>query len=82
MREATKESVTVEVKVGEATTYRGYLPQILEDIKALVDSQTQTDPSFKSTRLYTRLSAAEVRRQLIEKKGYIDDQLPTWKPFV
>ena len=43
----------------------------------LVDSQTQTDPSFKSTRLYTRLSAAEVRYQLIEKKGYTDDQLPT-----
>lgn len=54
-----------------------HLPQILEDIKALVDSQTQTDPSFKSTRLYTRLSAAEVRRQLIEKKSYTDDQLPT-----
>lgn len=54
-----------------------HLPRLLEDIKNVVDSQSQTDPSFKSQRLYTRLSAAEVRRQLIEKKAYTDDQLPT-----
>jgi hypothetical protein len=54
-----------------------HLPQLLEDIKTLVDSQSQTDPSFKSQRLYTRISANEVRRQLIEQKGYINDQLPT-----
>jgi hypothetical protein len=52
------------------------LPHLLEDIKALVDSQSQQDPQFKSQRLYTRLSAAEVRRQLIAKKGYTDPQLP------
>lgn len=53
------------------------LPHLLEDIRALVDPQTQTDPSFKSTRLYTRMSAAEVRRQLIEQKGYQDQALPS-----
>ena len=30
-----------------------------------------------SQRLYTRLSAAEVRRQLIVQKGYRDAELPT-----
>ena len=54
-----------------------HLPRLLEDIKKLVDSQSQTDPSFKSQRLYTRLSAAEVRKQLIEKFGYTDEKLPT-----
>ena len=54
-----------------------HLPNLLEDIKNLVDSQSQTDPSFKSQRLYTRLSAAQVRRQLIEKYCYTDDDLPT-----
>ncbi|BAZ53234.1 transposase [Nostoc sp. NIES-4103] len=39
------------------------LPNLLEDIKKLVDSQSQIDPSFKSQRLYTRLSAAQVRHQ-------------------
>ena len=33
--------------------------------------------SFRTARLYTRLSAAEVRRQLIAQKGYTDEALPT-----
>jgi Rhodopirellula transposase DDE domain len=54
-----------------------HLPNLLTDIAALVDSQSQTDPQFRSTRLYTRLSAAEVRRQLIAQKGYTDAEVPT-----
>jgi DNA-binding protein Fis len=54
-----------------------HLPEILEDLKNLVDSQSQTDPSFKSERLYTRLSATEVRHQLIEKFAYSNEELPT-----
>lgn len=53
------------------------LPNLLRDIRELVDSQSQTDPSFKPTRLYTRLSAAEVRRQLMTQKHYTDAELPT-----
>ena len=53
-----------------------HLPNLLVDMRALVDSQSQTDPTFRTTRLYTRLSAAEVRRQLIEQKGYSDESLP------
>jgi hypothetical protein len=53
------------------------LPNLLVDIRAIVDPQTQTDPSFKSTRLYTRISAAQVRRQLTEQKGYQDEELPS-----
>jgi hypothetical protein len=53
------------------------LPPLLSDIKALVDSQSQTAPQFRTARLYTRLSATEVRRQLIAQKGYTDDALPT-----
>jgi hypothetical protein len=54
-----------------------HLPHLLDDIRAIVDSQSQADPQFRSTRLYTRLSAAEVRRQLIAHKGYTDAALPT-----
>jgi hypothetical protein len=53
------------------------LPNLLVDISAIVDGQSQTDPTFQSVRLYTRLSAAEVRRQLIQQKGYRDEELPT-----
>jgi hypothetical protein len=67
----------------DAYTLRGrkraeeHLPQLLADITAIVDSQSQADPQFRTTRLYTRLSAAEVRRQLIAQKGYTDAELPT-----
>ncbi len=49
----------------------------MSDIKSLVDSQSQIDPSFKSDRLYTRLSAAEIRNQLIKQFGYTNKELPT-----
>ncbi len=53
-----------------------HLPHLKEDIKAIVDSQSQQDPQFRSQRLYTRLTAAQVRTQLIAQKGYTEDQLP------
>ena len=54
-----------------------HLPTLLTDITTIVDRQSQTDPQFRTNRLYTRLSAAEVRRQLIAHHGYTDDDLPT-----
>ena len=54
-----------------------HLPHLLEDITAIVDGQSQADPQFRINRLYTRLTATEVRRQLIAQKGYIDAELPT-----
>ena len=54
-----------------------HLPRLLPDITAIVDSQSQADPQFRTTRLYTRLTAVEVRRQRIAHKGYTDDVLPT-----
>ena len=54
-----------------------HLPNLLSDIQDIVDGQSQTDPSFESTRLYTRLSAAAVRQALITKKGYTDEELPS-----
>ena len=53
-----------------------HLPNLLADLEAVVASQSQADPSFRTTRLYTRLSAAEVRRQLIAQRGYTDEALP------
>ncbi len=53
-----------------------HLSLLLVDIRAIVDSQSQADPQFRSTRLYTRLSAAKVRRQLIAQKGYTAAELP------
>ena len=54
-----------------------HLPRLLEDIRAIADTHSQADPKFQTDRLFTRISAAEVRRQLIATKGYTDEQLPT-----
>ena len=54
-----------------------HLPRLLDDIRAIADGQSQADPKFQTDRLFTRISAAEVRRPLIAVKGYTDAELPT-----
>jgi hypothetical protein len=82
IRKGTHE-LTTGIRCVDAFCLRGrkraeeHLPNLLADIKAIVDSQCQTDPSFRTQRLYTRLTAATVREQLIAQKGYADEQLPT-----
>lgn len=57
------------------------LPNLIEDIKNIVDSQSQTDPDFKTTRLFTRMTVKEIRHQLIKQKNYQDEELPTHQTF-
>jgi len=52
------------------------LPHLLEDIRSIVEPSTQTDPTFRSTRIYSPLSAKEVRKRLISQCGYKDAELP------
>jgi hypothetical protein len=54
-----------------------HVPNLLSDITAILDGQSQADPQFRTARLYTRLTATEVRRQMIAQKGYSKDELPT-----
>lgn len=50
-------------------------PNLLDDIKKIVEPESQTDPSFRSCRIYTRLTAKEVRKRLLNM-GYDDETLP------
>ena len=59
-----------------------HLPNLLDDLTSIVDGQSQADPQFRTTRLYTRLTATEVRRQFIAKFGYTDEELPTAETIV
>jgi Rhodopirellula transposase DDE domain len=54
-----------------------HLPHLLDDLRGLVQDHLQTDPTFQTTGLYCRLSAPEVRKQLIERGGYTAEQLPS-----
>ena len=53
------------------------LPNLESDIKKIAEQQTQIDPKFQTTNKYTRLSAPEIRRQLVSDFGYSDMELPT-----
>jgi hypothetical protein len=67
----------------DATCRRGrkpaehHLPNLLEDIKSIVADHVQTDPTFRSTRQYCRLTAKEVGRQLVRRKGYDPEAVPS-----
>jgi len=50
---------------------------LLEDIKSIVEPCCQTDPTFRSTQMYSPIIAKEVRRRLIEQKGYSTDDVPS-----
>ena len=52
------------------------LPNLEKDIRAIMDSQSQADPKFQTSRLYTNLSISELRKQLIIRNGYTDEELP------
>ena len=51
-------------------------PKLEADIRALADPHSQADPQFKSALFYTRLSAMNVRRALVEQKGWREQELP------
>jgi hypothetical protein len=86
-RRATIRKGTKELESGvtclSGASFRGRkstlskLPNIHDDIRSIVDSQSQTDPQFKNNRLYTKMTASEVRRQLIKQKEYSEEELPS-----
>ena len=51
-------------------------PELERDIRALAEPHSQADPPFRSALAYTRLSAAAVRRALVEEKGWREEDLP------
>ena len=52
------------------------LPRLAEDIEAIVKPECQTDPTFRTKKVYTPLTAKMMRIRLIEEKGYTHQELP------
>ena len=52
------------------------LPQLEQDIRSLAEPESQVDPKFQSPFKYTRMTAKAMRKALIEKKGWNDEDLP------
>lgn len=70
--------IVIEDKFGERGRKKleELYPQLIADIKEIGDTSSQTDPQFKSTRLYSRLSINQVRKELL-KRGYQETELPS-----
>lgn len=51
-------------------------PQLAIDIRLIVEPHTHTDPELKTERRYTNLSAAEVRKMLLDR-GYSEAEVPS-----
>jgi len=87
-RETIRKGMTeLEGKFGYIDQFRkrgrkraeAHLPNLLTDIQEIAERASQTDPTFQTTQLYIRLSAAEVRKQLLIEKGYQAEDLPCVK---
>jgi hypothetical protein len=57
------------------------LPHLLEDSTQVVEPRSQTDPTFKTTRRYTRLTAKHVRAELEHLPAYRTIELPSVRTF-
>ena len=76
MRELREGAVIQRAAGGGRPSWEQRNPQLAADIREIVEPKTQTDPELKTSRRYTNLSAAEVRKALIEEKGYREEDVP------
>jgi len=53
------------------------LPALRQDLRDIVREYCQVDPTFRTQRLYRRLTVAEVQRRLRQDKGYPTEALPS-----
>lgn len=53
-----------------------HLPNLMDDIRDIVNPVTQADPTLRSKRIYSPLTAKEVRRRLQADKAYKASKLP------
>jgi len=53
-----------------------HLPYLLDDIRDIVEPGAHVDATLRTSRLYIKLTARQVRAQLIEQKNYKEEELP------
>jgi hypothetical protein len=53
------------------------LPDLEAHLRSMAEPLSQTDPTFRTTQLYSRLTGKEARRRLIEDFGYSEADAPS-----
>jgi hypothetical protein len=57
--------------------WESHVPKLEQDIRKIAEASCQTDPTFRTTKLYRRLTGKEVQRQLLEELGYSSEHVPS-----
>lgn len=52
-------------------------PELESQLRSMADPRSQTDPTFRTTQLYRKLTGKEARRQLIADFGYDEASAPS-----
>ena len=74
--------LTSGIKCADAYSLRGRkrsedrLPSLEKDIRNILEPNAHVDATLHTTRLYVKMTAKEVRNQLIELKSYKDEDIP------
>ncbi len=55
--------------------------QLIQDIRSLVEPESQADSQLRNTFAYTRVTAKAVRQKLIEEKAWDENSLPQVRTF-
>jgi Rhodopirellula transposase DDE domain len=67
----------------DATNQRGRksfeakVPQLEIDLRKMGEEHSLTDPTFRTTQLYRKLTAGDARRRLIDELGYAAEDVPS-----
>ena len=75
-RELNGEELEGDLSARGRKKSEAHLPDLLEDIRLILEPISQADPSFRSEGLYSPITAKEVHRRLIDDKGYKPEELP------
>lgn len=74
--EKQKGKVIADLPRSGRKSFSEKLPNLQTDIRSLVDPNSQTHPTFKTTFRYTRMTAKAVLEALVKEKGYKSEELP------
>jgi len=67
----------VDGRCGKRAGVDARLPNLKADIKQVVECWSQTDPRFRTTQRYSKLTVPQVAKRLVRDKGYDDRELPS-----
>ena len=67
----------VDGRCGKRAGVDERLPNLRGDIEDIVECWSQTDPRFRTTKRYSRLTVPQVAKRLVRDKGYDDRELPS-----